>query len=168
MHSRIVHAILLIAIVLSGSVPDDTHGASAKPLPPVTIVIIPAEPSRIPESTGEKSLTAIIRANVDVPELSVDIYTTNDVEVVKGDLAWKGRLGKSGQHSMHITVHQVRPGKGLVRARVTIGADKGAAYTARAEYSLAGKKQQKRKTAPQPDVVRKDRRGNDVIEHSLP
>ena len=156
--------IVMLFIYWQGTVvPGDVHAATGKPQPPVTVSISPENA----DLSQERTLSVMIHSNVNVPELSAVIEAKDGAEMLAGDTSWQGSLKRGVKHALQIIVRQSPTGRGSVRVIVTIPGDKGPVYTARVEYPLSGKSFQKKKAPVKQEVIRKDKRGNKIVEHPL-
>ncbi len=138
---------------------------SYKPISPLQISIVPTQPGLAaeqiqPGDVVEFTVTAV--SLIDAQAVRIDIALTGGAELVSGDTAWKGLMGRNESHSIVLSVRAPKDGKGIIRANVSVAPSGDGRFSAMAQYVMGPGTEAK---AEQRHPVKKDSRGRTVIEY---
>ncbi len=164
MRCTMKRAVLLFWMLLV-SIPVCSAGPAHKPLPPLTVSIVPAQPGLTPANIkpgGAVEFRVVARSLMEARQMDIRIELTSGAELVSGDRAWSGPMTKGGEKAINIVVRAPKKGTGRIKARVSISGAHGASFVAESQYLLGIDTGEQ--ASPKPPVKR-DSRGRKIIEY---
>ncbi len=159
-----------VALFAGEQVPVKGHEKSrpaGKPSAPLKISISPAQAGLLPADIRPGAVVEFrIRAtsHLDAPEMRIKVELTGGMELVSGEVDWKGPVAQAGEKTLTMTVRTPLKGSGEIKARAMIHSAGGPSFSAGASYRPGGVTVNK--ATPRPPV-KKDSAGRDIIEYRL-
>lgn len=159
----------LIVAGMVAVVPVSMNAESAslkkKPQSPVRITLQLADDRLDPASIkpgDEVAMKVVITSSLGDQEMHITVSMTEGVQLVSGDLSWRGPSVKGAITVLPLVVRVPMDGKGKVRALVEIGPRRAGHISSRAVYEFGASKIQRSQSAGKP---RKDSKGRGVVEY---
>jgi hypothetical protein len=165
--------ILLLLIILSLTVAGTSTSESSKkqkmskPKAPLKVSIISLNPAITPESIKSGNiieLKIIVLPEMDAKEMHIAVGLIDGAELVSGETSWHGEAKKGIEKVLKIIVRASAAGGGKIRGHAVIPVKDVGAFSAEAIYIIG--QDISKKNMPKPPV-RKDSRGQDIIEYKV-
>lgn len=164
MNVMIRYVLIVIALATVNAAAEAAQGRS-KPLPPVQVSITPVQLG-LASSNIKPGDTVEFRVNVlssvDASEMRIINTLDGGAELVSGDLIWTGKAQKGQEISIIFEVRASAKGKGNIRTKIEVYAEHNLLFSTRNIYEIGAPEPTK---PGQPRGVRKDSKGNEVIEY---
>ena len=164
--SRLLCVIALVC--LSAPVQAGAFRHYGKPQSPLQVSIAPVQiglaASDIkPGDVVEFRISA--KSFADAGELLINVELHGGLQLVTGDLSWRGAAAKGEVKTLLVTVRTPMQGNGRIIARIATSPESGASFAAQAEYLMGGQAQGKSATVAQEKKDSKGRRIREYRDH---
>lgn len=139
----------------------------SKPKAPLKVSIIPLNPAITPESIKSGNiieLKIIVLPEMDAKEMHIAVGLIDGAELVSGETSWHGEAVKGVEKVLKIIVRASATGGGKIRVHAVIPVKDVGAFSAEAIYIIGQVISEKNMPKP---PVRKDSRGQDIIEYKV-
>jgi hypothetical protein len=151
---------LLLSAPASGAPP-----MKSKPQLPVQIKIEAAQPGVTPDSIKPGEVVDLIVSAIsfaDTDAMTITVILPEGAVLISGDLSWTGPARKGEKKTMPITVRVPQKGTGEIKADMSIRIEGRQAFSASSRFAPGEAKKRK---PEQKRPVKKDSKGEDVIEY---
>ncbi len=153
-----------IVLFLTVSVFCPDINRAEKPLPPLTVKIMPvtgiASDQIKPGDIVDFKIAAV--SSIDTEEMRIDVRFTGGAKLVSGDTSWSGPVKKNEEKDILLTVRAPEGGQGRITARASLPPSNNTRFSAEAFYSLGSEPEEKQTEKP---VKKKSSKGRDIIEY---